>query len=128
MGYSLTFRCAPLALLVIVAPAVAGDLPKVRHLRIEFKCEVGDIPDGAKIVDLWIPIPPSNERQKVQWLNQNQLTTGRVTQDKTFGNQLYYQRFDAADTRSPIKVELIYDVEVHEATVEAATQLISTSA
>ncbi len=53
--------------------------------------------------------------------------TDESPQDKTFGNRLYYQRFDAA-LGQPMKVELVYDVDVHEATVEAAKQLISTSA
>jgi len=128
MTYSLAFCCTLSTLLSAASPTSAADLPKVRHLRIDFTCEASELPPDAKTIDLWIPMPPSNERQKIQWLNQDQLTNGRVTQDKTFGNQLYYVRFDATDTKTPVKVHLTYDVEIHEATVKAAKELIPTSA
>ena len=100
----------------------------MRNLRLNFHCEIGELPGDAKTVDLWIPIPPTNERQTIKLLNESELTGGRFTKEKTFGNQLYYRRFDATDRKTPMKVELVYDVEVHEATVAAAKQLISTSA
>ncbi len=110
------------------AAEASAEPPKVRHLRVNFKCEVGELPPGAKKVDLWIPIPPTNQRQTVKLLNEKELTAGRFTTEKTFGNHLYYQRFDAADAAPPMTVELDYDVEVREQTVAAAKQLISTSA
>ena len=77
---------------------------------------------------MWIPIPPTNERQTIKLLNGADLSGGRFTKDKTFGNELYYQRFDVGDSKAPVTVELVYDVEVREATVPAAKQLISTTA
>jgi len=50
-----------------------------------------------------------------------------VTQDKTFGNRLYYRRFDATDSATPMRVDLSFDVDVREQTVEAAKKLIATS-
>ena len=122
-----TLTWLAMGLIVTGLPAAAADLPKDRALRLNFKCEIGELPAGAKTVDLWIPIPPTNERQTIKWLNEHDASDGRVTTDKTFGNRLYYQRFDATQGQ-PMKVELVYDVDVHEATVEAAKQLISTSA
>lgn len=106
----------------------SAELPKVRNLRLNFKCEVGELPQGTKSVDIWIPIPPTNERQTIKLLNEKELSGGRFTQDKTFGNQLYYQQFATADAKTPMKVELVYDVVVQEETVAAAKELISTSA
>jgi len=122
-----TFRWLLTALLAACASKASADLPTVRNLRLNFKCEIGELPTGARTVDLWIPIPPTNDRQIVKLLNEHELIAGRMTQDRTFGNQLYYQRFDVADRKLPMKVELVYDVEVREATVDAAKQLISTS-
>ncbi len=119
-------------LIAVVLAACAGDawaeLPKARNLRVNFRCEIGELPGDAKTVDLWIPIPPTNERQTIKLLNESELTGGRFTDEKTFGNHLYYRRFDATDRKTPMKVELVYDVEVREATVAAAKELISTSA
>jgi transglutaminase-like putative cysteine protease len=105
---------------------LAAELPKVCNLHLDFTCEVSELPPGAKTVDLWIPIPPTNERQTVKLLNEEDLNGGRFTQDPMFGNRLYYQRFDVTQAGQPAKVELVYDVEVLEATVDAAKQLVST--
>src|SRR5262245_45719950 len=89
-------------------------------------------PDRAKIVDLWIPMFTPNERQHIKLLNESELRDGSITHDKVFGNQLYYRRLvvprsvggkkKAADTGLPIRVKLVYDAEVREATVAAAKQ------
>jgi transglutaminase-like putative cysteine protease len=115
-------------LVACVSPALSAELPKVRNLRLNFTCALDDLPADAKTVDVWIPVPPTNERQTIKLLNADELTGGRFTKDRTFGNDLYYQRFDVSNSKTPVKIELVYDVEVHEATVPAAKQLISTSA
>ena len=114
-----------LALVTFVSD-LSAEPPKARRLRLNFKCEIPELSADAKTVDLWIPVPPSDARQSIQLLNKSELSAGRFTRDKTFGNQLYYRRFDATNRDVPVKVELVYDVEVHEATVDAAKQLIST--
>jgi transglutaminase-like putative cysteine protease len=83
---------------------------------------------------MWVPVPPPDDRQAARLLNERELSKGRFTADKTFGNRLYYRRFELpAGDRSgpggaavPVKVELSYDVDVREATVPAAKRLIST--
>lgn len=122
--------CGLVVSMVIACASVAwsAEPPKARNLRLNFKCELDKLPESAKVVDVWIPIPPTNERQTIELLNEQDLRAGRFTQDKTFGNRLYYQRFDLSSSKTPITLELVYDVEVHEATVPAAKQLISTSA
>jgi transglutaminase-like putative cysteine protease len=115
------------ALLLTCAPDPSAHAPAERQLRLNFQCEVAELPADAKTVDLWIPIPPSNERQTAKLLNESELTQGRFTTEKTFGNRMYYRRFEVGRD-SPIKVELVYDVDVREATVDAAKQLVSTRA
>ena len=119
-----------LIFLRLAATAHAADStpPLERRLRINFQCEVTKLPPGAKTVDLWIPMPQTDERQTVAWLNESDLSQGRVTTEPTFGNRLYYRRFDATATQLPYRVELVYDVHVREASVAAAKHLIDTSA
>jgi transglutaminase-like putative cysteine protease len=110
--------------------------PTERKLRLNFICEIDRLPIGAQVVDVWIPVPPSNERQAVELLNARDLEVGRFATDKTFGNRLYYRRFEIPKidataspppARSlPLHVEMLYDVEVREASVAAAKQLIAT--
>ena len=132
-----------LATLVLTALALTSavdtwaQMPAVRKVRLTYRCEIADTPADAKGVDLWIPMPSDNERQTVKLLNESELGEGRITADKKFGNRLYYRHFalspagDGADNattavREPIKVELVYDVDVREATVAAAKHLVST--
>jgi transglutaminase-like putative cysteine protease len=127
-------------LFVVATLAGAGGAiaqpPAERRARLNFVCEIADLPAGAKTVDMWIPMPSSNDRQKIKLLNESELAGGRVSNDKAFGNRIYYRHFEvpgagvkpgnATDRALPIKVELIYDVEVREATVAAAKELAST--
>jgi transglutaminase-like putative cysteine protease len=114
---------------------VPAAMPAVRTAQLKYTVEIAKVPEGAKTVDLWIPMPSDNQRQTVRLLNESELGAGRMTADKKFGNRIYYRRFElplAGGEKStaqgaPIKVELLYDVEVHEATVPAAKNLISTT-
>jgi transglutaminase-like putative cysteine protease len=80
-------------------------------------------------------MPSDNERQTVRLVNEEELRNGRVTKDKKFGNHIYYRRFTGGfgehsetspKSQAPIHIELCYDVEFREYTVEAAKKLIST--
>jgi transglutaminase-like putative cysteine protease len=138
MVRSLSLPSLPVVLLMAWVGGAVGQPPAERKVRLNFTCEIVDLPPGAKAVDLWIPIPTSNERQNIKILNEGESGAGRFTEDKTFGNRLYYRRFEmppgdgkkpgGAGRSLPVKVELVYDVDVREATVAAAKQLISTSA
>jgi transglutaminase-like putative cysteine protease len=112
-------------------------MPAVRKVQLKYTCEIDRVPAGAKIIDLWIPMPSDNERQTVRLLNPNELRQGRINVERKFGNRLYYRRFEgpfgpvgreeeATSNRAPIKVELVYDIDVHEQRVEAAKKLVST--
>jgi transglutaminase-like putative cysteine protease len=123
-------------LLVPGAAAVAQNTPLVRHVALTYAVEVPELPVGAKTLDLWIPVLTSNERQTVKLENESELSGGRFTTDKQFGNRIYYQRFEAPfgpaggtgakSAAPPIQVVLRYDVEVREATVPQAKSLVST--
>jgi transglutaminase-like putative cysteine protease len=114
--------------------------PPVRKVEIRFTCQIPEVPEGTKVVDLWVPVATSDRRQTVRLANEDQIKDGRFTNDKDFRNRIYYRRYAgpfattagsageklAASGGEPIKVELLYDVEVHEATVPEAKQLVST--
>jgi transglutaminase-like putative cysteine protease len=122
-----------IAVLTLAAAwSVAADMPPVRNVELKYTCDVAQVPEDAKTVDVWIPLPSDNERQTVRLVSQSDPDKGAVTFDKKFGNRMYYRRFEApksdgsAGRIGPIKVEFVYDVEVREATVEAAKKLVST--
>jgi transglutaminase-like putative cysteine protease len=114
--------------------------PAQRTVEIRYACQIDEVPEGAKSVDLWVPLATSNRRQTVRLLNEDDLDGGRFTTDKDFGNRMYYRRYQgpfgsSTDTEGkqvatshgePIRLEFVYDVVVNEATVPEAKQLIST--
>ena len=120
--------------------AAPTDKPAQRKVEIRYTCEVSKLPEGAKSVNIWVPVAISDERQTVRLLNEDQLEGGRFTSDKQFGNRMYYRQYqgpfqsredDSGETVSaadgePIKLEFVYDVVVNEATVPEAKQLVST--
>ena len=135
---SLAFCLSVSAFVAFTSARGTAAVPAVRDVELKYTCEVFDVPADAHSVDLWIPVLADNDRQKVRLLNESSLGEGRFTADKKFGNKIYYRRYGAplaaavdGDTDSSaarsIKVELLYDVEVREATVEAAKKLVSSS-
>lgn len=110
------------ALLLTASLAAA---PRERDLRVDFTYELDKAPSGKR-VDLWIPVPQSDERQMVRLLNEADLKEGRFTADKTFGNRIYYRRFDATEKNTGNPITLSFEVKVHEKTVAVAKRLEAT--
>jgi transglutaminase-like putative cysteine protease len=138
MGCSLALPTLWVVLFVFGSDPAIANPPAERVVRLTFDCEIAELPPGARSVDFWVPMPSSNQRQTIKLLNARDLGAGRFTEDKVFGNRLYYRRFHIpavagdekakAGRRAPIKLTLVYDVHVREETVAAAKQLISTRA
>lgn len=120
-------------------PRATLKLP-IRNVQITYDVAIEEVPEGTQHVDLWVPIATSDERQTVSLKNEGALKGGRFTTDKQYGNRMYYRRFErpfgqtatdagekiATSGGKPIALDLVYDVEVREATVPEAKQLVST--
>ncbi len=93
MVAALPFRSLAVLAFVAFTGVALAQPPIDRNLRVNIKCEISTLPPDAKTVDFWVPVPPTNERQKAKLLNEDELGAGRFTEDKVFGNRLYYRRF-----------------------------------
>jgi len=64
MSHKIAFWPFLVVLMAACVTAAADDppKPKQRHLHLDYRCEVSGLPEGAKTVDLWIPIPSTDER------------------------------------------------------------------
>jgi transglutaminase-like putative cysteine protease len=51
--------------LVFAAPQRAALTPRERSFEFEYKATVKDIPSGAKVVDVWLPVPHDDPFQKI---------------------------------------------------------------
>ena len=126
-----------MSLAVFCSGETITPMPAERRIQLTYTCEIERVPAGAKGVDLWIPMPSDNDRQTIRLLNPRELRQGRITIEKKFGNRLYYRKFEgpfgpvrrgenATSSGAPIKVELVYDIDVREKRVEGAKKLSST--
>lgn len=53
---------------VLLAVLHAQPVPRMRTFHFDYKATVKGVPSGAKRVDLWIPVPQSNQWQRVEHL------------------------------------------------------------
>ncbi len=125
MIYLPSCRLLLVACVFSAASDALAQMPLVRKVELKYTCAIDKTPPGAKVVDLWIPVLSDNERQTVRLRNASDLREGRMTTEKKLGNRMYYRRFQARSD-APIRVELVYDVEVREHVVQAAKQLPAT--
>ena len=58
---------------ILLADSALAETPATRKVRLNYTCEVAEVPENAKTIDLWIPIPSDNERQTVRLLNESEL-------------------------------------------------------
>jgi transglutaminase-like putative cysteine protease len=119
-----------LAPVVSAGPLLAADptpdKPPRRDVEINYQVEIAEVPDATKVVDLWVPVVTGNDRQTVNHKNESALRAeGQMTRDPRFGNRIYYRRYEAPFAL-PIRLGLDYEIEVREATVPEARQLVST--
>lgn len=102
----------------------AGDEP--RSLNFTYTCYLTNISKGAALLDVWIPVPISDDRQTVKLLSVNG-KKGTFNNDIKYGNKLYYIRYypqkeELADT---IKITFTYELTIREKSVPEAKQLAS---
>ncbi len=93
----------PILALTAAAPA-PGALPPSRTFVLTYRATVGHIPEGAKALDLWLPLPRTDRNQTIHRLTVDApgpATTGREPQ---FGNHCVHIRVEAPE--APVAVTL----------------------
>lgn len=95
-----------------------------RRLNFTYTCYLTGIPKNANRVDVWIPIPVTDDRQTVK-LNSVSEKNGRFTTEAKYGNKMYHLQYrpgqeTLADT---VKITFSYEVILQEKTIEEAKQL-----
>jgi transglutaminase-like putative cysteine protease len=93
----------PILLAALLAPpAQDSPLEKARDLQLSYRASVHAIPDGAKMLDIWLPLPQTDRHQTIHRLTidaPGPLTIGR---ESRFGNQCLHVRVPAP--RAPVSV------------------------
>lgn len=104
------------------APALGQSELETRKFTFTYETAVTDIPEGARIIDLWIPVAQTNESQTVALDMDSVPPGGAIRTEAAFGNRIFHQRFEAPFTE-PIAVTLSYTIERREVEIAEAKNL-----
>jgi hypothetical protein len=86
---------ASLALLSALGVAQAEDAPAAaRKFDFAYRVKI-PVPEGAKRLDAWIPLPLEDEHQKVEGLAVEASVPHEVTKDPVYGNRMVHVGVDA---------------------------------
>src|SRR5580698_3687307 len=64
--------------------------PPVRRFRFTYSFTVKDIPAGAKLVRVWVPVAHSDEHQTVRLLNVKSPVRTVMGEEQEYGNHILY--------------------------------------
>ncbi|MCO5297397.1 MAG: transglutaminase domain-containing protein [Fimbriimonadaceae bacterium] len=95
------------------------DGPKTLTTRFTYKAVVPKIPNGARALDLWLPLPSDNAFQHVSDVVVTSPTAHRITQEPKFNNRMVYVHADGA--KAPFTVEVAFTVQRTEAAILAGS-------
>ncbi len=73
---------------VAEAEAPAGQAES-RAFRLDYGATVRELPKGSR-VRVWLPMPPSNEHQRIRVITTELPAKGKTTRDPVYGNQILY--------------------------------------
>ena len=103
------------ALALLTAALLSGcaastqEATSTRTFLFTYSVAVNDIPDGARTLSLWIPVPRTDQHQEVLDLNVKAPLEYQITQEKRYGNHVLHL---AADAPLPHSLELQVEARV----------------
>lgn len=83
--------------------------PPARTFHFTYNFTVKDIPAGTKRVRVWVPVPQSDEHQKVRVLSVKAPVKTKMAQDPEYGNRMMYAEIENSATD---KAEFSLEYEV----------------
>jgi len=109
-----------------VAGVAAGETEminaKTRDVELTYTATVTLPPEGAKSIELWLPIAQDTDAQTVSRVNVNYPEGGSVATEKQFGNKIWYKKFEAPFAES-LGAEIVFDIHRTEIVIPEAKTL-----
>jgi transglutaminase-like putative cysteine protease len=102
---------------LLPALARAEEKPKSRTFLFSYSATLKELPAG-EMVRIWLPVPPSNEQQKVAIESEELPVKGKISAESEYGNRsLHLEAPAKAD--GTLTVKMVYRVTRHEVRGEA---------
>ncbi len=93
------------ALLLSANPAPAWeDRPRSRTFELTYQATVRDIPEGTKVLDLWLPVPQTDRSQDIHRVAIDAPNPASIGREARSGNQYLHVR--VGSPKGPIMVKL----------------------
>ena len=95
-----------------------------RRLTFTYTCYITNIPAVANQLDVWIPVPRSDDRQTVTLLSVSS-KKGIFKDDIQHGNKMYFLQFNPQKEKleDTVKIIFSYELNIREKSVDEAKQL-----
>lgn len=88
-------------------PDPVVSMPHRRHFRIVSNARIPDLPAGVHTVDLWMPIPSTDDRQTITNVTVETSLTHEIQTDADYSNQILHVHSENDSGR--IRVSLLFD-------------------
>lgn len=84
-----------------------------RALHFDYVASISEVPEGAKKVDIWIPVPQDDETQKISNLEIKAPGEHKLTTETVYGNRMVYASLEAPFPEK-VEVRVSFDAERRE--------------
>jgi transglutaminase-like putative cysteine protease len=105
----------------------AEDRLASRNIELRYTATLDEIPSGARVVDLWLPIAQDCDGQKVSRVTISHPEGGRIGLEPRYGNKIWHKRFVApfiTDRHGgTLGAEIVFEMQRTEIVVPAAKVL-----
>lgn len=120
----LTRKILLFGLVISCLPSFAGNSEEPRHLSFTYTCYLTGVPKDANRVDVWIPVPVSDDRQTVKLLSVSE-PNGSFTTETKYGNKMYYLQYlpKKNSLDDTVKIVFTYQVVLREKSIAEAKVL-----
>lgn len=98
------------AVMLVDSLCLAGE-ERAGVLRYEVR--VQGIPRDARVIDIWMPVPPDNDEQKILSHDISANVEGELLREPLYDNQVWHGRF-SRPAKGEIKVEEVVQFVRHE--------------
>lgn len=87
--------------------------PELRSVNFTYKTTITDIPKTSSKIYIWLPIPPSDDYQKIKNLTVRSAFPYKEVKDTKYGNRILF--IDASNCKNPeVGLSVTFDVERKE--------------
>lgn len=121
-------QCIILFVFLLIRCVIYADTIETRYITLTYSCYVTGLPAKTRSVDWWIPMPVSDERQKVQLLQGDQCD-GTITRESKYGNQMLYKKLNLKNVKpsDTFTITLNYALQLNEKSVAEAKKTTATT-